>query len=416
MKETFIKISKGIFFILVWAGCVPQAYANPYDNDEDYETHQRVSTFFFRKAPKNPSTLKVLKQFQNDYALSSKVATIILDELSSRSRILLLYAISQEIFKRYNAEKDSGTLCSGDSFFEKSQQSELPMHSKDPIPYSFGEATFSVWYTPSEKNSGSLLIHNLTCPILWKGLASAKTQEVATHFLFARLKQTPCRLLNHNKATIFLDLQIARRLMENDKIPVASAIINFLKLSKKYPNDYPIHYLFEKPTMEESVDPEGRSRVLSVEEGMEQIHVEETYNGYNPFEGASWMGEVATKNILTEAHKRKVGKSKHKKDEAKDNMKQEARNRWIDEQAQKWWITECLKLNKEIEEMSHEEEAKKRELRDGLECTFIVNKKKDQWIQENRKKLDDEYRIISLYYKYFGGISEDDDYLQVLEN
>ena len=68
------------------------------------------------------------------------------------------------------------------------------------------------------------------------------------------------------------------------------------------------------------------------------------------------------------------------------------------------------------EETSVEEEAKKRELRDSLECSFIANEKKDQWIQENRKKLDDEYRIISLYYKYFGGISEDDDYLQELEN
>ncbi len=128
------------------------------------------------------------------------------------------------------------------------------------------------------------------------------------------------------------------------------------------------------------------------------------------------MGETATRNILTEVHKRKVGKSKHENDEDKKNVKKEARDRWINEQAQKWWITECLKLNKEIEETSVEEEAKKRELRDSLECSFIANEKKDQWIQENRKKLDDEYRIISLYYKYFGGISEDDDYLQELEN
>ena len=85
MKETFIKIFKGVFFILVWVGCDPQAYANPYDKDEDYSIHQKVSNLFFKKSPKNPATLEVLKNFQEAYAYSPKGLKINLSELLPRA-------------------------------------------------------------------------------------------------------------------------------------------------------------------------------------------------------------------------------------------------------------------------------------------------------------------------------------------
>ena len=42
---------------------------------------------------------------------------------------------------------------------------------------------------------------------------------------------------------------------------------------------------------------------------IDEICSEERYNGYNPFEGASWMSEAATKKILAEYHKSKEKKA-----------------------------------------------------------------------------------------------------------
>ncbi|MBP6951307.1 MAG: hypothetical protein KBC28_03710 [Alphaproteobacteria bacterium] len=459
MKETFIKIFKGVFFILVWVGCDPQAYANPYDKDEDYSIHQKVSNLFFKKSPKNPATLEVLKNFQEAYAYSPKGLKINLSELLPRSRILLLTLISQTIFTRYKSEKAFNQLYNECSYFKKDEQNSQSTCSKEDIVYSFGNTEFVVRYKPNEMDPGNLEIfsvlhkpskknsydletelNHLNCESIWKGLVNPsnvdRSQEISRYFIKGYKQGIPCEQDHFNRVFIFFDFQMARwstrniSSSEGKEIPIASAIINYLKLSREYAK-YQLHYLFEKPKVKFE-EPEfvskkidnNISQELFIEEiDAEEVYAEEVYaeevrvyNGYNPFEGASWVGETATRNILTEVHKRKVGKSKHENDEDKKNVKKEARDRWINEQAQKWWITECLKLNKEIEETSVEEEAKKRELRDSLECSFIANEKKDQWIQENRKKLDDEYRIISLYYKYFGGISEDDDYLQELEN
>lgn len=454
MKETFIKIFKGVFFILVWVGCDPQAYANPYGKDEDYAIHQKVSNLFFRKAPKNPSTLKVLEKFQEEYAISPEVSKIKLDEFSPRSRILLLRSITQTIFTRYEREKKFKKLYSQYSYFKKEEQNQQVAFSKEDIAYSFGNTEFVVRYKPNESDPGNLEIftvrhksgeknpnhlaieiNNLNCENFWKGLINAdnvnRSKEISGFFINGYKQCLPCKQDHLNKVFIFFDFQIARwstrniSSHEDNEIPIASAIINYLKLSRKYV-EYQLHYLFEKPKVKfkepklvrNNID-NTNSQELSIEEiGVEEVYAEEirVYDGYNPFEGASWMGEAATRNILTKAYQRKVGRSKHENNKDRENVKKEARDRWINEQAQKWWITECLKLNKEIEETSVEEEAKKRELRDSLECSFIANEKKDQWIQENRKKLDNEYRVIFLYYTYFGGSSEDNDYLKVFEN
>ncbi|MBY0293579.1 MAG: hypothetical protein K2W92_09890 [Alphaproteobacteria bacterium] len=426
-----MEIFKGIFFALVWVGCVPQAYANPYDNNEDYAIHQKVSNLFFRKPPKNPATIAVLEKFQEEYARSSKVSRIELGGLSSRSRILLLYAISQKIFDKYNAEKASENLCKEDSFFEKSQQLGQPLHSKHSISYSFGKADFSVWYTPSERDPGSLLISGLTCNTLWRGLASVNTQVVADYFLRARLQQAPCGLLDHDRATIFLDFEIARRLMGNEEIPIASAIINFLKLSKKY-SEYPLHCFFEEPTVEiEEVgfvdNSKNAEEISNKESDAEEVCFEEIeiYRGYNPFKGPPWIGKAATKNILTERYKKKEEKLEHKKSEAEGRLinenkeerreiKAEAKGRWLKKKAQEWWTAELNTLKEQMNSMKESKE--KEEFKDSLECNWIVEDRKKGWIKNNQKALEDEYIITFQHYTYFGGAVEDDDYWEQPSN
>ena len=307
-----MKKFKGIVFLIIACFASP-VDANPYNKDEDYANHTAVSCRFFRRPPKNPATLAILEKFKQEYALSSKVSNIRLDGFCPRSRILLLRSISQTIFKRYQSEKESNMLCSNNSYFKEDRYKTSSPCSKETITYSFGNAKFVVRYSPSETDPGNMLIDNLSCADLWMGLSNSenieRSQEISGFFIKGYKQFLPCQQRHLNRVLIFFDFQIARKLVgdepynDNEKIPVASALISFLKLCEKN-KAYHIKSLFEKPILE-GIILEDQRGVDNSDEDMEEVCSEERYNGYNLFEGTPWMNEAATKKVLAEYYKSK---------------------------------------------------------------------------------------------------------------
>lgn len=316
-KKVHMKKFKGIVFLIMACFASP-VDANLYDKDEDYANHTEVSCRFFRRAPKNPATRIILEKFQREYAFSPQVSTIKLDELCPRSRILLLRSISQTIFKRYQSEKESKILCRNRSYFKEDRRKTGSTCSKETITYSFGNAKFVVRYSPSETDPGNMLIDDLSCADLWVELNNLENvkrgQEIPSSFIEEYKQWLPCQQLHRNKVFIFFDFEIAHKLVgdepynNNEKIPVASALISFLELCEKN-NAYHIRSLFEKPTLEDIIL-EDKPGVYDSDDDIEEICSEERYNGYNPFEGTPWMNEAATKNILVEYHKSKEEEAK----------------------------------------------------------------------------------------------------------
>ena len=142
----------GIVFLFSSHACFSM-----YDKEEDYKIHQKVSNTFFRVEPKKEETLTILNKFKEEYTVSPVVSDIKLDGLSSRSRILLFSSVSQEIFKRYTAEKKLNTLYGKYSYFDKYKDMAS---SKEAIKYFFGPTNFTVRYNPKDTQPGNLVIEN----------------------------------------------------------------------------------------------------------------------------------------------------------------------------------------------------------------------------------------------------------------
>ena len=131
------------------------------------------------------------------------------------------------------------------------------------------------------------------------------SKNISNLFIKQQKQQASHKKNERNYVTVFFDFEIARRLAEEspqndyDKIPVASAIMNYLSLSQAS-DEHHISKLFNPPDTEWAYYDMGDDE----NDGFWE------YKEYNPFEGKAWMRKEATKNILLDMNKKTKKKLK----------------------------------------------------------------------------------------------------------
>ncbi len=290
-------------------------FSMDYDDNKDYKNHQKAFNSFFRVEPKYEETVKILNKFKDEYVISPIISDIRLDGLSPRSRILLFRSISQEIFKRYAAEKKRNILYGKYSYFHLYDN---VTSSNEVINFSFGSTNFTVRYNPTQMQPGNLVIKGLPkCKDFYQSFNNINNKNYSkkiSNLIFEEYKkQTPHEGQAINNVTIFFDFEIARRLIgdipqnKHDKVPVASAIIAYLELSKEY-DEFHIGDLFKVPELiwKDIFFPDTEEEEPFISESISGGIP--TYEGFSFFEKEAGIRKSTVKNILAELYHRKEKK------------------------------------------------------------------------------------------------------------
>lgn len=257
-----------------------------YDSGDEYQQHKKAHNRFFRRNSKNPQVREIMENFKKQYQQGNKPAPIILDGLSSRSKILLVRELTSLMLEKINEEA-----------YWKTEKGKLT--SQFNLTFHLNDMRFVVRNSYSEAQPGDLYLVGFSkYEEIQKNIQQAPNPSsvIAKTFINARKNKTTIidtQKKSHpfyNNLNFLLDLEVARRLQDDnsqndyDHVPVGSAIANFLNMSAN--NVMAIDEFFKTTEVNKVYSPTKRKTF------------EFPYGPYNVFQGGANHREQAVKNII----------------------------------------------------------------------------------------------------------------------
>ena len=154
-----------------------------YNSEEEFKTHLSVQDSFFKRKSRNNKVKEKINNFKLEYNSNIEINTIILDDLSSRSRIILFQNISEITRKKI------GNL----EYFSPTKDGYT---SKKSIPYKFGNIKFFVYCNPTNAQPGNINIigiptYNIVFNHINNEQIAAGRQSMANRLFITRTNKEP---------------------------------------------------------------------------------------------------------------------------------------------------------------------------------------------------------------------------------
>jgi hypothetical protein len=206
-----------------------------YNSEDEYKRHQKAHDRYFRRNSKNKTVRTIVEKFKKEYRSQNSLSVISLDDVSSRSRILLVRELTTLMLEKIEDQK----------YWIRRKDG---LYSRFLLKFKFGQLQFTVtnFHTPAQP--GGFILNEIGKHIeIQKDLERQKesSSRIAKSLKNSRKTKQPIRLKEardnqyRNTLNFLLDLEVARRLQKDependfDKVPVASGIANFLELSSE---------------------------------------------------------------------------------------------------------------------------------------------------------------------------------------